>query len=75
MTGEGITTVGSLNAKKVQSLVKDGSSGRHSDGGGLYLMVPKKGAPYWMLRYSLLGKRREMSLGVGARVIDYAFPK
>ncbi|WP_342595976.1 integrase arm-type DNA-binding domain-containing protein [Salinicola lusitanus] len=60
--------MGSLNAKKVQSLVKDGSSGRYSDGGGLYLMIPKKGAAYWMLRYSLSGKRREMSLGKHAHL-------
>ncbi|MHB0775119.1 Arm DNA-binding domain-containing protein [Halomonas sp. WWR20] len=31
-------------------------------------MIPKKGSAYWMLRYSLLGKRREMSLGKHARL-------
>lgn len=55
--------MGSFTVKKVQSLIRKGSPGRFSDGGGLYLMVPKKGAPYWMLRYTLAGKRRELTLG------------
>jgi len=55
--------MGSFTVKNVQSLIKKGSPGRSSDGGGLYLMVPKKGAPYWMLRYTLAGKRRELTLG------------
>ena len=55
--------MGSFTAKKVQSLIKEGSPGRFSDGSGLYLMLPRKGAPYWMLRYTLAGKRRELTLG------------
>ncbi|NWO10554.1 site-specific integrase [Chromohalobacter salexigens] len=54
--------MGSFTAKKVQALIKDGTPGRHSDGNGLYLMIPRKGAPYWMLRYTLAGKRRELTL-------------
>ena len=54
--------MGSLTAKKVQSLIKDGRPGRYSDGNGLYLKVPRKGAPYWMHRYTLAGKRRELTL-------------
>ncbi|MBZ9539609.1 tyrosine-type recombinase/integrase [Modicisalibacter tunisiensis] len=60
--------MGSLTAKKTQALIKEGKAGRYSDGNGLYLMIPKKGSPYWMLRYSLLGKRREMSLGKHAHL-------
>lgn len=55
--------MGSFTAKKVQSLIKDSKSGRYSDGNGLYLMIPKRGAPYWMFRYTLRGKRRELTLG------------
>ncbi|OHY81466.1 site-specific integrase [Marinobacter sp. AC-23] len=55
--------MGSFTAKKVQSLIKEGVPGRYSDGEGLYLMVPKVGAPYWMLRYTHAGKRRELTLG------------
>lgn len=54
--------MGSFTAKKVQSLIKDGTPGRYSDGNGLYLMIPKRGAPYWMHRYTLFGKRRELTL-------------
>ncbi|SEL29686.1 tyrosine-type recombinase/integrase [Halomonas daqiaonensis] len=54
--------MGSFTAKKVQALIKDGKPGRYNDGNGLYLMIPGKGAPYWMLRYTVAGKRREMTL-------------
>ncbi|MFW3614832.1 tyrosine-type recombinase/integrase [Billgrantia antri] len=54
--------MGNFTAKKVQSLIRDGAPGRYSDGSGLYLMIPKKGAPYWMHRYTLAGKRRELTL-------------
>ncbi|MBS8271300.1 DUF4102 domain-containing protein [Halomonas litopenaei] len=60
--------MGSLTAKKSQSLVKEGKAGRYSDGNGLYLMIPRKGTPYWMLRYTLFGKRREMTLGKHAHL-------
>lgn len=52
-----------FTAKKVQSLIKGGSPGRYSDGNGLYLMIPKKGSPYWMLRYTIWKRRRELTLG------------
>ncbi|SDJ98921.1 tyrosine-type recombinase/integrase [Billgrantia gudaonensis] len=54
--------MGSFTVKKVQALIKDGTPGRYSDGNGLYLMIPKKGSPYWMLRYTVAGKRRELTL-------------
>ena len=54
--------MGNFTAKKVQSLIKDGTPGRYNDGNGLYLMIPKKGMPYWMLRYTFSGKRRELTL-------------
>jgi len=51
-----------LTATKVRALIKNGSPGRYSDGNGLYLMLPKRGEPYWMLRYTNAGKRRELTL-------------
>ncbi|RKR03564.1 tyrosine-type recombinase/integrase [Halomonas sp. M20] len=60
--------MGSFTAKKVQSLIKDGTPGRYSDGNGLYLMIPMKGMPYWMLRYTFAGKRRELTLGKYAQL-------
>lgn len=53
--------MGSLTVKKVESLIK-GIPGKYADGGGLYLAVPKSGLPFWFLRYSINGKRREMTL-------------
>lgn len=56
--------MGTFTARKVQSLVKEANPGRFSDGNGLYLMIPKNGiSPYWMLRYTLNRKRRELTLG------------
>jgi len=37
--------------------------GRHSAGHGLYLRVTKDGAGYWVVRYSIYGKRREITIG------------
>ena len=56
----------SLTSKSVNAKVK-GEPGRFSDGGGLYLVVPKVGNAYWMLRFTSNKKRREMTLG---RVAD-----
>ena len=37
--------------------------GRHSDGGGLYLLVKPSGARSWVLRVQYRGKRRDFGLG------------
>lgn len=36
---------------------------KHADGNGLYFCVRQEGSSYWMLRYSVEGKRRELTLG------------
>ncbi len=41
--------MGKLTAKKVLSIVRSNKSGRYGDGDGLYLMIPKSGAPFWEL--------------------------
>jgi integrase len=56
-------TMGKLTAREVQSIVKSGIAGRYGDGDGLYLMVPKSGKAYWMLRYTINNKRRSITLG------------
>lgn len=38
--------------------------GKHSDGGGLLLVVTEKGARYWRLKYRILGKEKLLALGV-----------
>ncbi|TOJ56715.1 integrase, partial [Vibrio parahaemolyticus] len=54
--------MGKLKVNQVKSLVSNNKVGRHSDGDGLYLMIPKSGQAYWMLRYTIMGKRREMTI-------------
>lgn len=54
--------MGNLTSKTVQARIK-GPPGRFSDGGGLYLVVPKSGRAYWMLRFTANKKRKEMTLG------------
>ncbi|RWQ27533.1 integrase arm-type DNA-binding domain-containing protein [Mesorhizobium sp.] len=39
------------------------ASGRHSDGGGLYLWVSPSGSKSWLFMWARDGKRREMGLG------------
>ena len=53
-------TVNQLTATKVQKLK---ASGMYPDGAGLYLQVTGEGAKWWIMRYSLRGKAREMGLG------------
>lgn len=52
-----------LTVKAVQALVKAGDPGKYGDSRGLYLKIPAKGEPYWMLRYTAHTKRREITLG------------
>ncbi len=49
-----------LKHMQVKSLAKPG---RHSDGGGLYLVVDPSGAKRWCFKYQRAGKAREMGLG------------
>jgi integrase len=43
--------------------VKTAPTGKHADGGGLYLIVDASGARRWCVIYTVRGKRREMGLG------------
>jgi integrase len=52
-----------LNAAKVKALLAKGEPWRHADGAGLYLVVTGPGRGWWMLRYTLAGRTREMGLG------------
>ncbi|WP_168403467.1 Arm DNA-binding domain-containing protein [Erwinia amylovora] len=52
----------SLTVRTVQALIKAGEPGKFGDGRGLYLKIPPKGEPYWMLRYTIGSKRREITL-------------
>lgn len=59
--------MGKLTVKNLESFANPKEENRnktkiYSDGGGLYFVVPKKGSPYWMLRYTYNKKRRELTL-------------
>lgn len=63
--------MGALHDKTVKKLVKEKPSVRHADGDGLYLMTPKRGDAYWMLRYTTQTTkiRREYTIG---KVLDWS---
>ena len=52
-----------LKQRQIDSLIKAGKAGSHSDGGGLILRLNGKGAANWLHRYQMNGKRRDMGLG------------
>lgn len=54
--------MGKLTTKQLESFLS-AEPAKHSDGDGLYFVVPRSGKAYWMLRYTAAGKRREMTLG------------
>ncbi len=52
-----------ITDKQVKSLIKTGKPGRTSIGNGLYLRISDEGTGFWVVRYSINKKRREISLG------------
>jgi len=52
-----------LNDKQIKSMLRKKDSGYHAAGQGLYFRVSKEGTGFWILRYSINKKRREMSIG------------
>lgn len=57
--------MGKLNPKQVENLSEPGT---YEDGEGLRLTVKATGGKYWLLRYQIAGRRREMGLGAFADV-------
>jgi integrase len=43
--------------------IRTAATGKHSDGGGLWLIKREDGGAQWMLRVTVHGRRREMGLG------------
>lgn len=52
-----------LNDKQVKSFLKKGTPGRYAAGNGLYFRVSNEGSGFWVIRYTVNGKRREITLG------------
>jgi integrase len=57
-------TIHKLTARSVETITKPG---RHSDGGGLYLVVTKEGHRKWVFISIRNGKRQDMGLGRAGR--------
>jgi integrase len=55
---------GRLTARRIETA----KTGKHSDGGNLYLIVSSTGGRKWVLRFTWRGKAREMGLGTPATV-------
>lgn len=55
-----VREINKLNARSVATISKPG---RHSDGGGLYLIVDPSGARRWLFMFRWQGKLKEMGLG------------
>ena len=60
-----------VNALSAMGVSKLSVPGRHSDGGGLYLVIDVSGAKRWVLRTVVRGRRRDMGLG-GLRTVSLA---
>jgi len=52
-----------FNNQKIKSLIKEGKPAKHAVGNGLYFRVTAEHVGFWIVRYSINSKRREMSLG------------
>lgn len=52
-----------LNDKQIKSLLRKKESGYYSSGNGLYFRVSKEGTGFWIVRYTINKKRREISIG------------
>jgi integrase len=52
-----------MNDKQVKSLIKKGEHGRYAVGNGLYLRIANNNIGYWVIRYTINKKRREVTVG------------
>src|SRR5215204_37280 len=55
--------MGMLTDVQIRNFIKAGLPIAKSDGGGLTFTLSVKGAPVFTLRYSIAGKRKELTLG------------
>jgi hypothetical protein len=52
-----------LTDTQIKALKPAGSSTKHSDGGGLHLLVSPQGSKLWRQAYRFNGKQKTLSLG------------
>jgi len=54
---------GKITAQQIKSMLKTNKPGYYAVGNGLYFRISKERTGFWVLRYSMHGKRREISFG------------
>ncbi len=54
---------GKITAQKIKSMLKSNKPGYYAIGNGLYFRISKEKTGFWVLRYSIHKKRREITLG------------
>lgn len=52
-----------MNDAQLRATLKSGRVGKYKVDTGLYFRVTEQQSAFWILRYTILGKRREMTLG------------
>ena len=57
---------GAIHKLSTRRVASEAKPGRHSDGGGLYLVVSPTGARKWLFIFRREGKQREMGLGAAS---------
>src|ERR1700730_17810991 len=61
-----------LSRKLTARQIASAKTGRHGDGGGLYLVVSRTGARKWIFRFTSSGKSNEMGVGGAAVTLAQA---
>ena len=55
--------VAKATAQNIKSMLKSNKPGYYAVGNGLYFRISKERTGFWVVRYTMHGKRREISLG------------
>ncbi|WP_246814557.1 tyrosine-type recombinase/integrase [Ferrimonas balearica] len=52
-----------MKSSELKKIAKAGNPGKYAVGDGLYLRVSAEGSVFWIVRYTIHGKRREITVG------------
>ncbi|EPN4987720.1 tyrosine-type recombinase/integrase [Vibrio alginolyticus] len=52
-----------MNDTQIKALIRENKEGKYAVGHGLYLRISKQGSPFWIVRYTINKKRREITIG------------
>ncbi|TOP62767.1 Arm DNA-binding domain-containing protein, partial [Vibrio parahaemolyticus] len=57
-----------MNDAQLKAKLREGKVGKYKVDTGLYFRITEQGSAFWVLRYTINGKRRELTLGRYGRV-------